>query len=123
MNVVTLSSKESTSTFALQVIQDRLDEIGRHMDGESQSKQALIDQQYTEIQQLRKRLGDKNTAVAELRQSLQECRQTAEGHRQLVNKLLNDISQYQNDIEWYKKTYVKRTFLGVLKERLLAAKK
>lgn len=115
----TLTSKESTSTFALQVIQARLDEIGRHMDGENQSKQALIDQQYAEIQQLKKRLGDKNTAMAELRQTLQECRQTAEGHRQLVNKLLNDISQYQNDIEWYKKTYVKRTFLGILKERLL----
>jgi predicted RNase H-like nuclease (RuvC/YqgF family) len=117
----TLSIKE-TSSFTLQLIQEQLDGISRHMEGETQTKQAMIERQQSEIHLLRKQLSDKNHTTAELRQALHDCRQHAEGHQQLVNKLLNDISQYQNDLDWYKRTYEKRTFLGVIKEKLLRLK-
>jgi hypothetical protein len=41
-----------------------------------------------------------------------------EGTKQLINKLLEDIRRYQNDIEWYKRTYERRSLLGTLKEKL-----
>lgn len=44
--------------------------------------------------------------------------QENEGNKQLINKLLGEISTLQNNIEWYKRTYEARSFLGVLKERV-----
>jgi peptidoglycan hydrolase CwlO-like protein len=41
-----------------------------------------------------------------------------EGSKQLINKLLDDIKRYQNDIEWYKRTYEKRSIIGTLKEKI-----
>ena len=41
-----------------------------------------------------------------------------DGNRQLINKLLNDLERMKQDIEWYKRTYEKRTLFGVIKERL-----
>ena len=105
----TLSIKDTTSSsFTLQLIREQLD--------------VIIERQHGEIQLLRKQLSEKNHIAGELRQALHDCRQNAEGHQQLVNKLLNDISRYQNDLDWYRRTYEKRTFLGVIKEKLLRLK-
>jgi len=118
----TLSVKDGVSSFALQMMQEKLDEIGRHLEEEVLAKQALLDRQQSEIQRLRRQLADKDEAMRDLRLSLRDCRQQAEGHQQLANKLLNDISGYHNDIDWYKSTYEKRTFLGVIREKLSRAK-
>lgn len=101
----TLSIKDTTSSsFTLQLIREQLD--------------VIIERQHAEIQLLRKQLSEKNHVAAELRQALHDCRQNAEGHHQLVNKLLNDISGYQNDIDWYRRTYEKRSFLGTIRQKL-----
>jgi chromosome segregation ATPase len=112
----------NTTLFDFELMQEKLDEISRHMEGEVLTKQVLIDRQYAEIHQLRKKLSEKDSILTEVKQSLHYCRQQTEGHQQLVNKLLNDITQYQNDIEWYKRTYEKRTFLGVIKQKLFKQK-
>jgi len=49
--------------------------------------------------------------------------ETAAGNRQLINKLLGDISRLQNDIDWYKRTYEKRSLLGLLREKFFQRKK
>jgi predicted RNase H-like nuclease (RuvC/YqgF family) len=114
----TLSVKETSSSFILQLIQEQLDGITRHMESEALSRQLIIERQHAEIQMLRKQLSEKNHSLSELRQALHECRQNADGHQQLVNKLLNDISGYQNDLDWYKRTYEKRSLLGTIRQKL-----
>lgn len=96
-------------TSSLQKIQEKLEDILQHVEGENRAKQLLIEQQRRELQQLNGKLTD--------------CRKHTEGQQQLINKLLNDISQYQLDIDWYKRTYEKRTFLGVVREKLLRSNK
>ncbi len=54
-----------------------------------------------------------------LKESLDKARQQAEGNTQLVNKLLGELTKLQNDIEWYKRTYEKRSLLGTIREKLL----
>ena len=61
---------------------------------------------------------EKNSLIGKLESQLLECRQTNEGTRQLINKLLNDISNYQKDLEWYKRTYVKRSLPGTIWQKL-----
>ena len=99
----TLTPKEISSV-ALQKMQEQLREILQHVERESQAKQHMIEHQRRELQQVHDRLAD--------------CRRHSEGQQQLINKLLNDISQYQLDIDWYRRTYERRTFLGVIKEKL-----
>lgn len=118
----TLSLKEPSASFTLQLIQEQLDGLTRHMEGEALSRQVIIDRQHTEIQLLRKQLSEKNHSLTELRHALHDCRQNAEGHQQLVNKLLNDISGYQNDLDWYKRTYEKRSLLGTIRQKLFRNK-
>jgi predicted RNase H-like nuclease (RuvC/YqgF family) len=114
----TLLTKESTTHTGLQLVKERLDEMNRHVEEEVLTRQALIDRQYDEINQLRRKLADNEHSIHVLRSALEQCKMEGEGRQQLVNKLLNDITQYINDIDWYKRTYEKRTFLGVIKEKL-----
>ena len=56
--------------------------------------------------------------VDQLEKKLADCRRHNEGQQQLINKLLSDIDRCQLDIDWYRRTYEKRTFFGVIKEKL-----
>ncbi|MEJ0104241.1 MAG: hypothetical protein WDO19_17500 [Bacteroidota bacterium] len=47
-----------------------------------------------------------------------DYQRSSEGNRQLINKLLADIDHLKQDIEWYKRTYVHRSFLGTIKQKL-----
>jgi len=47
-----------------------------------------------------------------------EFQETAEGNRQLINKLLGDISKLQNDVDWYRRTYETRSIWGTIMEKL-----
>ena len=49
---------------------------------------------------------------------LKEAEMLAHGKHQLIEKLLDDINRCHNELEWYKRTYEKRTFIGLLKQRL-----
>lgn len=82
----------------LQKMEAQLDAILRYMEDENRSHLQQIDQ---------------------LQNKLTDCRRHNEGQQQLINKLLSDIDRYQLDIDWYRRTYEKRTFLGVIKEKIL----
>ena len=60
----------------------------------------------------------KDAEIAQLREELQRARQMAEGNAQLVNKLLGDLNKLHTDVDWYKRTYEKRSLLGTLREKL-----
>ncbi|HTL07593.1 MAG TPA: hypothetical protein VL307_05025 [Chitinophagaceae bacterium] len=60
----------------------------------------------------------KDQEINELRSSLEKARLQAEGNSQLMNKLLGELTKLQNDVEWYKLTYEKRSLLGTLRQKL-----
>lgn len=99
-------------------INERLEQIGQFLKQEIESKQKTIQEQRMEMEKLQKEINQKTAAITNLQQQVQQSAQNTEGHRQLINKLLNDIEHYQNDIEWYKRTYERRSIWGVLKEKL-----
>jgi len=99
-------------------INERLEQIRLYLESEIESKRRTVEQQQQEIALLKKDIQGKTNDIILLQQQLQQCSQQTEGHRQLINKLLNDIEHYQNDIEWYKRTYERRSLFGVLKEKL-----
>jgi septal ring factor EnvC (AmiA/AmiB activator) len=98
-------------------ISERLEQIRQYLEKEIDQKQRTIELQQHEIELLKKEIEHKTTDINGLHHQLQQCTQNTEGHRQLINKLLHDIEHYQNDIEWYKRTYERRSLWGVLKER------
>jgi chromosome segregation ATPase len=103
-------------------INDKLEQITQYLLQELNAKQRTIEGQRQEIENLKTKLADKSTETTGLEEKLKQCAQHTEGHRQLINKLLNDIEHFQNDIEWYKRTYERRSFWGVLKEKLTKRK-
>jgi len=97
----------------------KLDEIKNYLESELAEKQKIINIQFTDIAKLKKDNEEKAASIDSLREKMEACGQQVESNRQLINKLLGDISHYQNDIEWYKRTYEKRSIWGVLKEKIL----
>ena len=63
-------------------------------------------------------LNRKNLEISLLKEELDNLHHLTDGNRQLINKLLGDISKLQNDVDWYKKTYVQRSFLGTIREKI-----
>ena len=103
---------------AMNNISSSLETITRKLDLEISARQRTVDLQEQEIKRLHLLLEDKNNLILRLNDKVAECKQNAEGGRQLINKLLNDIERLQQDIEWYKRTYEKRSFLGTIKQKL-----
>jgi hypothetical protein len=102
----------------LHAIHERLEKIRLYMDKEIVFKQRLIEGQEEQMRNLKMRADEKDVVIQRLEGQLLECRQTNEGTRQLINKLLSDISSYQKDLEWYKRTYEKRSLLGTIRQKL-----
>jgi chromosome segregation ATPase len=100
-------------------IQQSLDSIEQKLDAEIAAKQRTIDIHEQEIRRLNALSEEKVETIIVLNQKLAECSRNAEGNRQLINKLLNDIDRLNQDVEWYKKTYETRSFLGTIKQKLL----
>ena len=92
------------------------------IDSEIIAKQKTIDHQEQEIQRLHLLIEGKDRMVIEINEKLTECVNNCEGNRQLINKLLNDINRLQQDTEWYKRTYEKRSLPGMIREKLLRKK-
>ena len=109
---------QENKAFDLHTIQQRLEDIQSYLEKEIAFKQHIIEGQEEQINQFKVRVEEKEAIVKRLEGQLLECRQTNEGTRQLINKLLNDISNYQKDIEWYKRTYEKRSLLGTIRQKL-----
>ncbi|HUP10856.1 MAG TPA: hypothetical protein VM187_01545 [Niastella sp.] len=99
-------------------INEKLEQISRYLLQELEGKQKTIDEQRQDIARVKAELANRSAAIADMEKKLANCAEDKEGHRQLINKLLNDIEHIQNDIEWYKRTYERRSFWGVLKEKL-----
>lgn len=87
-----------------QFLQRRLDDITSLLEREMNFRQNIIDKQ-----------GDQ---ITRLQSQLQECKQAADGTRQLVNKLLNDIEKYRRDIQWYRRTYETRSLPGTIWQKI-----
>ena len=120
-------AKNSTNGHAIPDLQykhinDRLEQLRQYLEQEIGSKQKTIGEQRIEIERLQKEVNQRTVIIASLQQQVQQSVQNTEGHRQLINKLLNDIEHYQNDLEWYKRTYERRSIWGVLKEKLTRRK-
>jgi chromosome segregation ATPase len=103
-------------------INEKLEQITQYLLQEMDYKQQIIEEQRLEMEKLKKEINQKTVIVSSLEQQLDQSAQNTEGHRQLINKLLNDIEHFQNDIEWYKRTYERRSIWGVLKEKLAKKK-
>ena len=100
-----------------------LKSIQQKLEEEMESKQAVIDGSWSEIRTLRETLQQKDQHIMQLEKSMAECQRNAEGNRQIINKLLNDLDRMQQDIEWYKRTYETRSLLGTLLEKILRKRK
>ena len=88
---------------------------------DSEIKSTLVQiKQYleTDIYNLRKQANAKDTEIKTLREELEKLQHLMEGNRQLINKLIGDLSKLQNDVEWYKRTYEKRSLLGTIREKI-----
>lgn len=99
-------------------IQQSLNMIEDKLDSEITARQKTIDLQEKEIHRLHKIVEEKSNLILDLNEKLVECMHNSEGSRQLINKLLNDIDRLQQDVEWYKRTYVKRSLMGTIKEKI-----
>ena len=103
-------------------INEKLEQITRYLLQELDAKQKTIEEQRQAIAEFKAELANRATEITVLEEKLVQCAEHKEGHRQLINKLLNDIEHLQNDIDWYKRTYERRSFWGVLKEKLTRKK-
>ena len=110
--------KQLNGVMSHDLIKQNLDQIRSFIEIELAGKKETIKEQAAEIEELKKMLQQKDTAIGMFEANTREFQETAEGNRQLINKLLGDISRLQNDIDWYKRTYEKRSVLGVLREKL-----
>jgi chaperonin cofactor prefoldin len=70
------------------------------------------------IRDLTSETARKDIEISRLKEALEKANRQAEGNSQLINKLLGELSKLQNDIEWYKLTYEKRSFLGTIREKI-----
>jgi uncharacterized protein involved in exopolysaccharide biosynthesis len=89
-------------------------------------KESLVQiKQYLEIDisKLITTIDEKETELKKNREQLENALHSMEGNRQLINKLLGDLSKLQNDIDWYKRTYEQRSFLGTVKEKIFTKKR
>ena len=77
----------------------------------------------SDIVNLKKQLHEKEAEVINYKEQLENAQHLMDGNRQLINKLLGDLSKLQNDVEWYKRTYEQRSFLGTVKEKIFTKKK
>ncbi|OQP47189.1 hypothetical protein A4H97_06685 [Niastella yeongjuensis] len=110
--------KQLNGVMSHDMIRQHLDQIRTFIELELAEKKETIKEQAAEIEELKKQLQQKNMAISMFEANTREFQETAEGNRQLINKLLGDISRLQNDIDWYRRTYEKRSFLGTIKEKL-----
>lgn len=115
--------KQLNGVVSPDIIKQNLEYIRSFIEVELAEKKETIKEQAAEIEALKQLLQKKDIAISMFEANTREFQETAEGNRQLINKLLGDISRLQNDIDWYKRTYEKRSLLGVLREKFFHKKR
>ena len=116
---IILDSQQIAGQGNIEEVQQSLELIEHKLDSEILAKQRTIDHQQQEIQRLHLLLETKDKSILEISEKLAECTNNNEGNRQLINKLLGDIDRLRQDLDWYKRTYEKRSFLGTIREKLI----
>lgn len=104
-------------------IRQVLEGIEEKMEAEISAKQRTIDRQEEELRRLQALLEEKTRVIADMEEKLLESMRKSEGNRQLINKLLGDIDRLNQDVEWYRRTYEKRSLIGTIKEKLKSSVK
>lgn len=99
-------------------MQEQLEHITRFIEEEIRHKQDLIDQQADTILRLQKSLEEHQQEAQRHMEQLNEYQKVNDGNRQLLNKLLGDLSKLRQDLDWYKRTYEERSFLGTIMEKI-----
>lgn len=117
-----LANGHAVSDASYKQINQKLEEITKYLLQEIDNKQQTIAEQRQEIESLKNEISKKAEVAADLKAQLSLSAEHTEGHRQLINKLLNDIGHFQKDIDWYKRTYEKRSIWGVIKDKLMKKK-
>lgn len=107
---------------SMEDVQQSLELIEHKLDSEILAKQRTIDHQQQEIERLHLLIEGKDKIILETTEKLKECSNNSEGKRQLINKLLGDIDRLHQDLDWYKRTFEKRSFLGTIKEKIFLKK-
>lgn len=103
-------------------IRQVLESIEEKMESEISAKQRTIDRQEEELRRLQALLEEKTQAVADMEEKMLESMRKSEGNRQLINKLLGDIDRLNQDVEWYRRTYEKRSLAGTIWQKLFRRK-
>ena len=104
-------------------LEDLLRQVYSHLLSENEYKRDRIEELIIRLKDLEAKLAEEQHEKKQLHKTLTDENKKQEGTKQLINKLLEDIRRYQNDIEWYKRTYETRSLIGTIKEKLLGAKK
>lgn len=110
--------KQLNGVMSHDLIRQNLDQIRSFIEIELTEKKETIKEQAAEIEELKKILQQKDSAISMFEANTREFQETAEGNRQLINKLLGDISRMQNDIDWYKRTFEERSLWGTIREKI-----
>lgn len=100
-------------------LQTALQRLLTILEKELVGKQKTIELYEAELKRLRSDQVNKEAELKVVKQQIQEAHENAEGSRQLVNKLLNDIERMQQDLSWYKRTFENRSLMGTMKEKIL----
>ncbi len=99
-------------------LEDVLRQVYTHLLSENEFKRDRIEELAERLQKMEDQLQKEQKEKEDAEQTLKDELRKQEGTKQLINKLLEDIRRYQNDIEWYKRTYEKRSLIGTLKEKI-----
>lgn len=114
VNGSSLKSVEVNKDF----VQEPLEVILQKLYTEISARQRTIEFQEEQIRRSVKIIEEKDNHLHKISEKMNETLRHNEGNKQLINKLLGDIEKLNQDIEWYKRTYEKRSLLGTIKEKL-----
>ncbi|MEJ8804055.1 hypothetical protein [Pontibacter sp. H249] len=114
-----LLPKDEPHPFYLEAIHQSLEVIQDQLLNEVKIKHEAMQLLVERLAKLENIIDQRDQKITELYAELETNRRLTEGNRQIVNKLLNDIDRLQQDIDWYKRTYESRSFIGTLKEKIL----
>jgi len=110
--------KQLNGVMSHDMIRQSLEHIRSFIEVELAEKKETIKEQAVEIEELKQLLQKKDIAIGMFEANTREFQDTAEGNRQLINKLLGDISRLQNDVDWYKRTFEERSLWGTIREKI-----
>ena len=103
----------------LEVIQESIKDIVQKLEDEIANKQVMIDNGRSEIHTLGNLLLEKEQHIAEMKTNLVESQRIGDSHQRIMNRLMDELGKVQQETEWYKRTYKNRSFLGMVKEKIL----